>query len=86
MDEKDIPPFEALAALTLKHEAQMKAAHKTIVELMMVVTKKPFDYCEDAFLNLERKEHQKLLESLESHSPALAALLDKRGEEHLPES
>ena len=84
MDEKDVPTIEALAAMCIKHEAQAKAAHKTIVELMMAVTRKPFDYCEDAFLNLEQKEHQKLLESLESHSPALAALLDKRGEQHLP--
>jgi hypothetical protein len=86
MDSNNIPPLEALAAMMVKHEAADRALHKIAVELMMQVTGRPFDVCNDALTESERVEHQKFLEELESVSPALAALLDKRDPEHLPES
>ena len=48
----------------------MAHRHKAIVELMMMVTSRPFDACENALTECERIEHQKILEGIEAISPS----------------
>jgi hypothetical protein len=77
---------EALAATVVKQEAQIKVLHQTMVELIVKVSGASFETCERNLTNAMREAHQRLLENAEDHDPALAALLDKRGPEHMPES
>lgn len=83
MKNQDRELIDCLGAIAYRQEGEIRALHKLCVELMMKVTGRPFDYCENALLESSKSEHHDALVRLEEQSPELAARFDRRGEGHV---
>ena len=77
--------FDDLAAMVFKHEAKISVLHETAVELIRNATGEPVEVVVYRLVEACRVKHQELLTQVENVSPGLAARLDKRRPEHLPE-